>query len=101
MYIPYKGKTRLYRGIQVHKVKGTNDYMFVLTNTLRVGGTSTRYYDVYFTLEDNQVVPCCHGSATYDYIEKSTYKQSYAQLPKVIKQALHAYVGTPEEWNGK
>jgi hypothetical protein len=85
MLIPYNQKNLSVRGFQTHKVKGTNEYLYVQFD---------KHLDpvAFCNVSDSDKLPSNHCGVTYEYLAESCYPVSFAKLPDYIQNHVIWYL---------
>ena len=81
-----------FKGLQAYKVKGREEYLYANWGDYWPG----HYVDVFACLQEGDIIPNCHSSASVDYIREECREMSFAKLPEAVQQNLVNYSW---DWN--
>lgn len=79
------------KGLELYKVKGYKEYLYVWRNLSWVGKGGLMY-ECFATLVENQELPACHSSCSHDYLMTKCTPLSYKKAPKHIQDHLRHYL---------
>lgn len=76
-----------YSFITVYKVKGEEEYLYVLTNNMK-----EKYVCAYLTLQEGDMLPSCHGDVSRDYLHDSCTRVTFKKLPCEVQKHVRDYI---------